>query len=410
MRSRRSPFDDLEPGTLRDELFAQEVAAERDEQRRRDEEQAALRARQGSQPLVFTGNGAEYFRIWIVNLALTVATLGIYSAWAKVRKTQYFWQNTQFNGHRFNYHGAPMAILRGRLLAVLLLVAYTWSFAITRTVGVATLLLLCLLAPWLFLRAQEFKLRNTSYAGLRFAFDLHLRTTYPRLLLLPLLWFIATFAGFFFELRPGGLAAIGMVPLLLFPWMHHSLKRLQHSRASFGSLPARFTPCLGEFYATYALVVFAAIVALVGLIVIAMLATPPIIVVARPLGFELLAIDVMIGASMLGGVVAYVMAFPLAAARIQRSVWAHTQLGPLWFHTVIDSGTYFRLVAKCAVLTVLTLGLYWPYAAVRLARYRIECLEVRGDQAPPVVAARAAGSHRAAGDSAADLFGVDIGL
>jgi hypothetical protein len=62
MRSRRSPFDDLEPGTLRDELSAQEVAAERDEQRRRDEEQAALRARQGSQPLVFTGNGAEYFR------------------------------------------------------------------------------------------------------------------------------------------------------------------------------------------------------------------------------------------------------------------------------------------------------------------------------------------------------------
>ena len=33
----------------------------------------------------FTGDGKEYFRIWVVNLLLTLATFGIYSAWAKVR-------------------------------------------------------------------------------------------------------------------------------------------------------------------------------------------------------------------------------------------------------------------------------------------------------------------------------------
>jgi uncharacterized membrane protein YjgN (DUF898 family) len=33
------------------------------------------------QPLRFNGNGAEYFGIWIVNLLLTIVTLGIYSAW-----------------------------------------------------------------------------------------------------------------------------------------------------------------------------------------------------------------------------------------------------------------------------------------------------------------------------------------
>ena len=36
-------------------------------------------------PLEFRGNGYEYFRIWIVNILLTIMTLGIYSAWAKVR-------------------------------------------------------------------------------------------------------------------------------------------------------------------------------------------------------------------------------------------------------------------------------------------------------------------------------------
>ena len=36
--------------------------------------------------LKFTGKAGEYFRIWIVNVCLSVVTLGIYSAWAKVRR------------------------------------------------------------------------------------------------------------------------------------------------------------------------------------------------------------------------------------------------------------------------------------------------------------------------------------
>jgi uncharacterized membrane protein YjgN (DUF898 family) len=34
-------------------------------------------------PVVFTGKAGEYFGIWIVNLLLSIVTLGIYSAWAK---------------------------------------------------------------------------------------------------------------------------------------------------------------------------------------------------------------------------------------------------------------------------------------------------------------------------------------
>ena len=38
----------------------------------------------------FTGEGYEFFRIWIVNICLTIITLGIYSALAKVRTNRYF--------------------------------------------------------------------------------------------------------------------------------------------------------------------------------------------------------------------------------------------------------------------------------------------------------------------------------
>ena len=51
----------------------------------------AVRRRRGTSdmtalPLAFHGSARDYFRIWIVNLCLTLLTLGIFSAWAKVRK------------------------------------------------------------------------------------------------------------------------------------------------------------------------------------------------------------------------------------------------------------------------------------------------------------------------------------
>ncbi len=37
-------------------------------------------------PVRFHGKSGEYFAIWLVNALLTVITLGIYSAWATVRR------------------------------------------------------------------------------------------------------------------------------------------------------------------------------------------------------------------------------------------------------------------------------------------------------------------------------------
>ncbi len=46
----------------------------------------------------FHGKGGEFFGIWIVNVILSIITLGIYSAWAKVRTYQYFYGNGVFQG------------------------------------------------------------------------------------------------------------------------------------------------------------------------------------------------------------------------------------------------------------------------------------------------------------------------
>src|ERR1700690_99945 len=75
----------------------------------------------------FTGSGAEYFGVWIVNLLLTIVTLGIYSAWAKVRRLQYFYGHTGRGGSSFDFHGSPIRILIGRAIALVILVVYNFS-------------------------------------------------------------------------------------------------------------------------------------------------------------------------------------------------------------------------------------------------------------------------------------------
>ena len=65
------------------------------------------------EPFTFTGNTRDYFGIWIVNVLLTIVTLGVYSAWAKVRRQRYFYGNTWLAGSSFEYHAKPIKILVG---------------------------------------------------------------------------------------------------------------------------------------------------------------------------------------------------------------------------------------------------------------------------------------------------------
>ena len=119
---------------------------------------------------IFHGAGREYFKIWLVNLVLTIATLGIYAAWAKVRTRKYFYQSTELNGNRFDYHGDPKAILKGNLLVAGIALTYIVSSAYyPGFAGLILLVVMCLM-PLLLVMSLRFHLANSSYRGLRFHF------------------------------------------------------------------------------------------------------------------------------------------------------------------------------------------------------------------------------------------------
>jgi uncharacterized membrane protein YjgN (DUF898 family) len=122
-------------------------------------------------PVVFTGRAGEYFGIWIVNLLLSIVTLGIYSAWAKVRRIKYFYNNTLIDGVGFDYHASPIAILKGRIVAVILFVLYQVLAGFSPIAAVILLIAFLFALPWIVIRGLTFNARNSSHRGLRFDFD-----------------------------------------------------------------------------------------------------------------------------------------------------------------------------------------------------------------------------------------------
>jgi uncharacterized membrane protein YjgN (DUF898 family) len=316
----------------------------------------------------FTGSGGEYFKIWIVNLLFTVLTLGIYSAWAKVRRMHYFYRNTRLDGANFEYHGTPMAILKGRLIAAVLFVSYTVAGNVNPLLGIAVFLLLAIVMPWLLVRSLRFQLHNSSYRGLRFAFDGNDRGAY-RVFLLNV--FLAA-----------------MTLYLLAPYAHQKIKQYQHRNSRFGATYFSFTAGAGSFYSIY-LKVLGMIVALSIVIGIAIYGHSPLL-----FGLPFLFLVIMV--------------YP--AVRLPNLIWNATGIGRHRFYSTQQVLPYLWITVTNLLAIVCTLGLFVPFATVRMLRYKLEHmgLNAQGDLSNFVAGQTQDAS--ALGEEMSSMFDVDIAL
>jgi uncharacterized membrane protein YjgN (DUF898 family) len=153
------------------------------------------------QPIIFTGTGTEYAKIYFVNLALSILTLGIYSAWAKVRNKRYFYGNTLLAQSSFEYHASPMQILKGRLLVVGLFVLYNVLSGAAPVLAGIMFLGIFIALPWLILKATQFNMRNSSYRQIRFDFKGDVGQMFGLYVILPIasvftLWLAYPYAAY----------------------------------------------------------------------------------------------------------------------------------------------------------------------------------------------------------------------
>ncbi len=338
----------------------------------------------------FGGRGGEYFRIWIVNLALTILTLGIYSAWAKVRRLQYFYRNTSLAGASFDYHGDPAAILKGRLIAVALLVLYNVAGNMSPFLGLGAFAVLMLVFPWLVQRSLRFKLHNSSYRGLRFGFDGSVGGAYKAFLMWPVI----------------GYLTVG----LLMPVAHHRIKAYQHRNSRYGSEPFRFSASEGGFFGIYFKLLGMVILLIAGFAVLGAVLgwfAAPGMQNADPEQRQ--AFVRAITFAMLGFyLAAFLFLGPWFSARIQNLVWNNTAIGPHGFSSNVRARDLFMLYLTNFVGIVLTLGLFKPFADIRLARYRLEHMALNAQGSLDEFIAGQQQGVSAAGEGAADVFDFDI--
>jgi uncharacterized membrane protein YjgN (DUF898 family) len=348
----------------------------------------------------FTGSGKEYFRIWIVNLFLTVATLGIYSAWAKVRRLQYFDRNTQLAGAVFDFRGDPKAILRGRILAVIMLTAYHYAFGFSRTVGVIVIAALMLALPFLIRGALRFRLQNTEYRGLPFHFTGSAAGAY-RSYLPPMLTILLP--GTLLVVDPSGQSTVAAALLYLgWPLMHGAMKAYQHRHLQFGGAASTYSVPARRFYKPYLI----AALTLVGVVVLFSVIVAIVVAVAPRKGAD----GWIVWTPFLGmAYVVYLLAGPYIQVRIANMAWSNTAFPGMEIRSTMSARAFARLQTVNVLLTLLTLGLYRPFAVVRIYRFRLANLTLHTTGGFEQVVADAAHSRRGAtGDGVADFFGIDL--
>ena len=337
----------------------------------------------------FSADPHEYFRIWIVNLALTLATLGIYSAWAKVRKLRYFYSSTTLAGSAFGYHGEPLKILRGRIIAAVIAACY---FGATRVSPIATLSVLGLLVlatPWLVVKSRMFSLRVTSWRGLRFDFAPDYSGAYRALV---------------------GYLILGVVSLgLLMPLFVRERYRFIMTRSHYGATAFDCNPGIGRFYRTaFASMGLALAVMMVimfpGVLILGMIAGPLHLSPAAIRQFSLLPVG-------LSYIFLFAVVHGYTYARNMNEVFSHTSLGEHRFASKLEASSLIGIYLSNVFLVILTLGVYTPWAQIRLARYRMEAIELEAyGSLDEFVAASSAAVPAATGAELSSLLDVDFGF
>jgi uncharacterized membrane protein YjgN (DUF898 family) len=336
----------------------------------------------------FRGSAAEYFRIWVVNLALTVVTLGVYSAWAKVRRLKYLHGHTWLAGSAFGYHADPLKILKGRAIGLLLLIAYVAAGRFNPTAGTIAGAALGFAMPWLVVKSLKFRLRMTSWRGLRFDFDEAFAEAYR------------IYLGW------GTLAVLSLG--LLMPHFLRKLHQFTVARSAYGTTYFECDPPLRPIYVAMVKATLFGLVVGVGLLLgfavivgMSAVAGPPAAQPSPLLQLLPLAIAVFV----------YLGAYAIFNAGLLNAVYGNTTLGPHRLHSDLRGGRLAWIYVSNVLAIVASLGLLVPWATVRVLRYRLSTLAVSTTGSlDDFVAAQGQANPDATGEEVADLFDVDFGL
>ncbi len=327
----------------------------------------------GGQPVRFTGDSEAYFGIWIANAFLSGITLGIFSAWAKVRDTKYFYGNTFVLGESFVYHATGGQILKGRLIAVFAILFFFFIYMMGQPlISFALDLIYLFLIPLVLNKSFKFNARMTSWRNVRFDWHGNYWGTFKIFYLYPLMCILSF-----------GLA----IPRCARATAKYYLKShsLGTTRFSFGAKKSQYWSALGGAFIVF--LCSAAIPA--GALLL--FASPAFVIYAFPVGI--------------------LFAFLFFNAAALRILFRHLVLGQVAEFKSSLSVKKFMWISISNFLACLgTFFLVFPWARIRMHKYIAETVSVMPRAGIDAFTDEKTDDISSLAEEFAEIEGIDLGF
>lgn len=391
--------------------------------------------------LRFEGSGSEYFKIWIVNILLSIVTFGLYYPWAKVRNKRYFYANTTLEGRNFEYHATGKQLFVGFLISMVIFTIYMIISQVSLIGGLVVIAVLFLAIPWLIWKSLMFSMRMTSYSNVRFGFEGTLGQSYINFFVYPILFLVALYAipigatvGIPLLLKDTVPSWTSMVIPLVFIasflfafYMYALMKKkntsyiLNNTRYGQGEFitELKTRKFMGILLKTIgvSMLIMGVMSLLIGLIVNATVGMEALmelkdsvedpVVIQEKIG-ELMPIFVP---AYLGFILAVMGVMAYALTRQRTYVYENTTLdGKIGFMSTLRALPLAWVMISNVLLVLLTIGLAFPWAKVRMAKLMAKNTQV--DIVPGFDAYITQQENKASslGDQIGDAFDVDVGI
>ena len=303
-------------------------------------------------PLQFKGKGAEFFEIWIVNVLLSILTLGIYSAWAKVRTKQYFYGNTYIGDASFRYTANPVNILKGRLIAIGFLFLFSMTANVSPLLYAILSFAFIFLLPWVIIKSLKFNGRYTQIRNINFGFIGTYGEAFVRFILLT----IATVftLGFFY-------------PYQLFMQKEYIINNYKYGTSKF-----KFKAGAGPFYKMFGVIALITIAAGVLFFYTMGPAFKEFIEMSQmgrqPDPGKLFWLQLKVMAFVMP---IYFFVFVYMQTMLYNIIFNNVELEGHKIKANLKLSEMFGIYFTNILLVIATLGFGMPYAIVRVANYKV---------------------------------------
>jgi len=392
--------------------------------------------------LRFEGKGFEYFKIWIVNILLTILTLTIYHPWAKVRNARYFYANSKLEDKNFEYLATGKQLFIGYLITLALVIAYVILQQVSPIGSLVTIGLLFLAFPWIIWRSMKFNMRVTSFSNVRFGFVGGLGGSYFNYMLLPILIFLAVYlvpiavgiaSASLLDLSTKAVSIVTLVVTLvswgLAVYIYGLMKKKNSEYMLNGS---RFGQ--GVFQADLKAAPFVIIllktIGLFLVVVAIILLLAALIAMGTGLGANLLQLvpnlddPEAIAAELNNPMVVPLIVFVYVAfiftiitllsysyARQRKYIYENTKLdGVIAFSSSLRARRIAWVSVTNLLLVIVTLGLATPWAKVRMAKVLLENTHVDTSVGFDNYVSQKQAEQSSLGEQIGDAFNVDVGV